>query len=115
MMAVTLSSMRLLALVFSGLALAYVGPCNAHVINQKRVVATPGQTAPDDTDLNRSGSSQEPLEKRLNDTNGLIRPPGGVDPGLSIPLFLAPVLWRDAVETDCLFVLAAVTSYMSRG
>ena len=47
--------------------------------------ATPPQTVPEDTAPGRSGSSQEPLGKKLNRTDGVLHPPQGVDPGVAIP------------------------------
>ena len=45
----------------------------------------PPQTVPEDTRPGRSGSSQEPLGKKLNRTDGVLHPPRGVDPGVAIP------------------------------
>ena len=79
------SSMRLVAPIFAGLALSHAGPCNAQTIDQKPAAETPPQTVPEDTRPGRSGSSQEPLGKKLNRTDGVLHPPQGVDPGVAIP------------------------------
>jgi hypothetical protein len=85
----TLSSMRLVALIFIGLALAQTGPCSAQTLDQKPdqkpAATTPSQTVPEDTAPGRSGSSQEPLGMKLNRTDGVLHPPQGTDPGVAIP------------------------------
>ena len=79
-----LSSMRFLAPILAGLAVAYAGPCGAQAVDQKPSAAAPAQIVPEDTAPGRSGSSQEPLGKKLDRTDGVIHPPPGVDPGLTI-------------------------------
>jgi hypothetical protein len=49
-----------------------------------QVQSQPGQTIPQAGQATGSGSS-EPLGDRLERSNGVIRPPGGVDPGLTEP------------------------------
>ena len=78
-----LSSMRFLAPILAGLVVAYAGPCGAQAVDQKPSAA-PSQIVPEDTAPGRSGSSQEPLGKKLDRTDGVIHPPPGVDPGLTI-------------------------------
>ena len=82
--AVLLSSMRFLVPILAGLAVAYAGPCGAQAVDQKPSAAAPAQIVPEDTAPGRSGSSQEPLGKKLDRTDGVIHPPPGVDPGLTI-------------------------------
>jgi hypothetical protein len=82
---VPLSSMRLVAPILAGLALAHAAPCQAQAVDQKPAAETPPQTVPEDTGPGRSGSSQEPLGKKLNRTDGVLHPPQGVDPGVAIP------------------------------
>ena len=79
-----LSSMRFLAPILAGLATAYAGPCGAQAVDQKPSAAAPAQIVPEDTAPGRSGSSQEPLGKKLDRTDGVIHPLPGVDPGLTI-------------------------------
>ena len=79
-----LSSMRFLAPILTGLAVAYAGPCGAQTVDQKPSAAAPAQIIPEDTAPGRSGSSREPLGKKLDRTDGVIHPPQGVDPGLTI-------------------------------
>ena len=81
----SLSSMRLVAPIFAGLALSHAGPCHAQTIDQKPAAEMTPQTVPEDTRPGRSGSSQEPLGKKLNRTDGVLHPPQGVDPGVAIP------------------------------
>ena len=80
----SLSSRRFLAPILAGLALAYAGPCGAQAVDQKPSATAPAQIVPEDTAPGRSGSSQEPLGKKLDRTDGVIHPPQGVDPGLTI-------------------------------
>ena len=80
-----LSIMRFLAPILAGLAMAYAGPCGAQAVDQKPSAAAPAQIVPEDPAPGRSGSSQEPLGKKLDRTEGVIHPPPGVDPGLTIP------------------------------
>jgi hypothetical protein len=82
---VPLPSMRFLAPILVGLSVACAGPCGAQAVNQKPSTAAPAQIVPEDTAPGRSGSSQEPLGKKLDRTDGVIHPPQGVDPGLTIP------------------------------
>jgi hypothetical protein len=82
---VLLSSMRFLAPILVGLSVAYARPCDAQAVNQKPSTAAPAQIVPEDTAPGRSGSSQEPLGKKLDRTDGVIHPPQGIDPGLTIP------------------------------
>src|SRR4051812_24745110 len=77
--------MRFVAPIVAGLAVAYAGPCGAQAVDQKPSTAAPAQIVPEDTAPGRSGSSQEPLGKKLDRTDGVIHPPQGVDPGLTIP------------------------------
>jgi hypothetical protein len=81
--------MRFLAPILAGLALAHAAPCGAQALDQKSdqkpAAATTPRIVPEDTAPGRSGSSQEPLGKKLDDTNGVIHPPQGVDPGLTVP------------------------------
>ena len=79
------SRMRLVVPILAGLALAHAGPCRAQTIDQKPAAETPPQTVPEDTRPGRSGSSQEPLGKKLHRTDGVLHPPRGVDPGAAIP------------------------------
>jgi hypothetical protein len=81
---VTLSSMRFLAPILVGLALAHAESCGAQAIDPKPSTAAPAHIVPEDTAPGRSGSSQEPLGKKLDRTDGVIHPPQGVDPGLTI-------------------------------
>ena len=85
----TLSSIRLVALIFVVLALAQTGPCSAQTLDQKPdqkpAAPTPSQTVPEDTSPGRSGSPQEPLDMKLNRTDGVLHPPQGTDPGVAIP------------------------------
>ena len=83
-MVVTLSSMRFLAPILVGLALAHAELCGAQAVDPKPSTAAPAQIVPEDTTPGRSGSSQEPLGKKLDQTDGVIHPPPGVDPGLTI-------------------------------
>ena len=76
---------RLYAALFAGLALVHAGPGRAQTVDQKPTAETPPQTVPEDTRPGRSGSSQEPLGKKLNRTDGMLHPPRGVDPGVAIP------------------------------
>jgi hypothetical protein len=41
------------------------------------------RTAPDSVEPGISGSSTEPLSDRLDRSRGVLRPPGGIDPGLT--------------------------------
>jgi hypothetical protein len=82
---VTLSSMRFLAPILVGLALAHAEPDGAQAAGQEPVAAAATHIAPEDTAPGRSDSSQEPLGKKLDRTDGVIHPPQGVDPGLAIP------------------------------
>jgi hypothetical protein len=92
---VTRSSMRLVAPVLAGLALAQAGPCGAQAVDQKPVdqkpvdqkpaATAPAQIVPEDTAPGRSGSSQESLGKKLNRTDGVLHPPQGIDPGVALP------------------------------
>jgi hypothetical protein len=43
-----LSSMRFLAPIFAGLALAYAGPCGAQEVDQKPSAAAPAQIVPEE-------------------------------------------------------------------
>ena len=79
------SRMRLVVPILAELALAHAGPCRAQTIDQKPAAETPPKTVPEDTRPGRSGSSQEPLGKKLNRTDGVLHPPRGVDPGVAIP------------------------------
>jgi len=87
------SSLSLLAAIFAGFALIHSGPCGAQAPDQKLAqtpdqkpaAAAPAQIVPEDTAPGRSGSSQEPLGKKLSRTDGVIHPPQGVDPGLAVP------------------------------
>src|SRR6266851_801636 len=46
--------------------------------------ATPAhKTVPDATGPGNSGSSREPLSDKLDRSGGVIRPPSGIDPGLT--------------------------------
>jgi hypothetical protein len=85
---VTLSSMCLVAPISAGLSLAFAGPCGAQApdqkLDQKPAAETPSQTVPEDTRPGRSGSSQEPLGKKLNRTDSVLHPPPGIDPGVAI-------------------------------
>lgn len=84
----TRSSMCLVAPIVAGLALAHAGPCGAQTPDQQpdqKPAATPPQIVPEDTAPGRSGSSREPLGKKLNRTDGVLHPPRGVDPGVAIP------------------------------
>jgi hypothetical protein len=70
--------------------LAGAGPSDARAnqkpaADQKPPATAPAQIVPEDTAPGRSGSSQEPLGEKLDRTNGVIHPPQGVDPGLTIP------------------------------
>ena len=88
-------SIRLLAAILAGFALTCVGSGRT----AKCAIMTPGQTITKNTASDRGGSSQELSGKKLDRTDGIIiYAPADVDPGLSIPLFLAPILWRDAAE-----------------
>ena len=80
-----LSRMHLFAAVSAGLALAHAVPCGAQTVDQKPAAETPPQTIPEDTRPGRSGSSEEPLGKKLHRTDGVLHPPRGVDPGVAIP------------------------------
>jgi hypothetical protein len=82
---VTLSSMRFFAPILVGLGLTHAGSCGAQAVDQKPSTAAPAQIVPEDTAPGRSGSHQEPLGKKLDRTDGVIHPPQGVDPGLTIP------------------------------
>jgi hypothetical protein len=81
--------MRLVAPILAGLALAHAGPCAAQALDQKPdrkpAAATTPQIVPEDTAPGRSGSSQEPLGKKLDRTDGVLHPPRGIDPGVAIP------------------------------
>ena len=79
-----LSSLRLVAPILAGLALAHAGPRGAQAMDHEPA-ATPPQIVPENTAPGRSGSSQEPLGKKLNRTDGVLHPPQGVDPGVAIP------------------------------
>src|SRR3954452_9396043 len=76
--------MRFVAPIVAGLAVASAGPCGAQADDQKPSASAPAQIVPEDTAPGRSGSSQEPLGKKLDRTDGVIPPPPGVDPGLTI-------------------------------
>jgi hypothetical protein len=76
---------RLLAPILAGLALACAAPCNAQSGEQKPAAEAPPQIVPEDTRPGRSGSSQEPLGKKLHRTDGVLHPPQGIDPGVAIP------------------------------
>src|SRR5690349_2850560 len=106
--------MRFLIQIFTGFALACIGPCNITSFNQNYIAMAFTQPMPKDKFFDRAGNSQIPLKKRLSGTKGLIPPPKGIDPGLLIPLFLAPVLWRDAAETDYLSIFSAYTADQKR-
>ena len=75
--------LRLSVLLSAGLVLTIAGPGGARISDRKPTVAEPAQTTSED----------------LYRKNGVIRPPNGIDPNVSVPLFLAPVLWRDAAMT----------------
>src|SRR3954471_21159884 len=77
--------MRLVAPILAGLALAHAGPCRAQTIDQKPAAETRPQTVPEDTRPGKSGSSQEPLGKTLDRTDGVHPPPPGLDPGVATP------------------------------
>ncbi len=70
---VLLSSIHFLVPILAGLALAYAGPCGAQAVDQKPSVTAPAQIVPEDTAPGRSGSSQEPLGKKLDRTESSIR------------------------------------------
>src|SRR5215211_2785933 len=76
--------MRFLAPILVWLALAHAESCGAQVVDPKPSTAAPAQIVPEDTAPGRSGSSQEPLGKKLDRTDGVIHPPPGVDPGLTV-------------------------------
>jgi hypothetical protein len=82
---VALSRMSRIAPILALLALTWAGPCGAQATDQKPAATAPAQVVPEDTAPGRSGSSQEPLGKTLDRTNGVLHPPQGVDPGLTIP------------------------------
>ena len=67
----------------AALILTIAGPGGARISDQKSTVAEPAQTTPDD----------------FYRQHGVIRPREGIDPNVSVPLFLAPVLWREAALT----------------
>jgi len=96
----------LLTPMVAGFALVCTGQCNARSFDD-HIIAAFAQTALEDALPDHGNNSQTPLRKTFSDTNGLIYPPKGIDPGLLTPLFLAPVFWRDAVGVDYLFVLSA--------
>ena len=79
-----LSSLRLVAPLLAGLALAHAGPRGAQATNHEPAATPPSQTVPEDTAPGRSGSSQEPLGKKLSRTDGVLHPPHGIDPGVAI-------------------------------
>jgi hypothetical protein len=75
--------------MLAGLALAHAGPRGAQAVDQKpdQKPAATGQPqiVPEDMAPGRSGSSQEPLGKKLNRTDGVLHPPQGIDPEVAIP------------------------------
>lgn len=81
----TLSRIGLVAPILAGLALVWAGPHGARAADQNPTAAAPIQTVPEDTSPGRSGSFEEPLGKKLDRTNGVIHPPKGIDPGLTVP------------------------------
>lgn len=85
----TFSRMSRAAPILALLAAASVGSRGAQALDQKPdqkpAAAAPAQIVPEDTAPGRSGSSQEPLVRKLNRTDGVLHPPVGVDPGLAIP------------------------------
>src|SRR3954462_8472255 len=76
--------MRFLAPILVGLGLAHAGSCGAQAVDQKPSASAPAQIVPEDTAPGRSGSSQAPLGKQLDRTDGVIHPPPGVDPGWTV-------------------------------
>jgi hypothetical protein len=50
-----------------------------------RAAETTPQTVPEDSRPGMSGSSHEPLGDKLDRTDGVIHPPPGLDPGISVP------------------------------
>ena len=85
-----LSNICRLLPILAGLFLAYAGPCDAQVADQQPAAGRPTQVVPEDTAPGRSGSSQEPLGQKLDRTSGVLHPPKGVDPGLTIAPPSAP-------------------------
>jgi len=67
-------------LLSAGLVLTIAGPGGAQIDDRKPTVAAP----------------EQPISEDFYRKRGVIRPPDGIDPNVSVPLFLAPVLWRDA-------------------
>ena len=69
-----------------GLAIAagYLFPASAFSADPTAETASPHHRVPQAWRGNGSGSS-EPLGDQLERSNGVIRPPGGVDPGLTQP------------------------------
>jgi hypothetical protein len=84
----TLSRLSRVVPILALLMPAWAGPCGAQALDQKSdqkpAVTSPIQIVPEDTSPGRSGSSQESLGKTLSRTDGVIHPPQGVDPGLTI-------------------------------
>jgi hypothetical protein len=79
------SRLHLAAPVLAALALLHAEPCGAQTIDRKSAAEAPPRIVPEDTRPGRSGSSQEPLGKRLDRTDSVLHPPPGVDPGITIP------------------------------
>jgi glucose/arabinose dehydrogenase len=85
-MVVTLFRMRLLlATILAGAALAATAPDGARAADRQPAAEQKPQTVPEDTAPGRSGGSQEPLGQKLDRTGGVLHPPPGVDPRLTIP------------------------------
>ncbi len=81
----TLSRILRIVPILTLLVSAWGGPCGAQALDHKSKAKMRPQTVPEDTRPGRSGSLQEPLGKKLDRTDGVIHPPQGVDPGVTIP------------------------------
>ena len=77
-----MSRLNRLAAVLAAMALVYPGICVAQP--GKPAAGDTPQTVPEDTRPGKSGSTREPLGEKLDRTDGVIHPPPGVDPGLTL-------------------------------
>jgi hypothetical protein len=78
-----ISRFNRLSAIAAAMVLAYPMLCAAQTVNPP--TETRPQIVPEDTRPGMSGSSHESLSKTLSRTDGVLHPPQGVDPGVTVP------------------------------
>jgi hypothetical protein len=81
-----MDSLQRIAVIFAivaAVAWAMVAYSVAETLQQLPPETPTHQKVPEADDPGISGSSMEPLSDRLNRSRGVLRPPGGIDPGLT--------------------------------